>query len=121
MVSRRDAWLANRARKLAVKGKFPPLHAPPKKMELVLFPPRLDDGPEVTAEDVPDGHESAEAAHPGGHVGVHWSRAARKWRARISVDGKRVSLGFFDSFWDAVEARERAEREYGLSSDPNEP
>ena len=120
MVSRKSAWLAARERKLAAKGRFPPLHAAPKKMELVLFPPAPDDGPEDTDE---DGHEleQAEAGHPGGHVGVHWSRASRKWRARISVDGKRVSLGFFDSFWDAVEARERAEKEYGLSSDPNEP
>ena len=118
MVSRKEAWLANRARKLAAKGRFPPLHAPPKRLTPTLFPPRLDDNPEVTAAEGPDEHP---AEHPGGHVGVHWSRASRKWRARISVDGKRVSLGFFDSFWDAVEARERAEREYGLSSDPNEP
>jgi hypothetical protein len=53
--------------------------------------------------------------HPGGFPGVHWSKASRKWRARISVSGNRVSLGRFDSFEDAVAARKRAEVEFGLA------
>ena len=37
------------------------------------------------------------------------------WRARINVDGKRVSLGLFENFDDAVKARKDAEIKYNYS------
>ena len=45
-----------------------------------------------------------------GVVGVH-SRGSR-WRAQIMVDGKRIALGSFASFADAVAARQVGEARY---------
>ena len=45
-----------------------------------------------------------------GVTGVNWSKAAKKWRAYIGVNGKNVHLGTFMSFEDAVNARKEAER-----------
>ena len=47
-----------------------------------------------------------------GHVGVYWSKKERKWSARITVDGKDVSLGYFRDREDAIDAREAAEIKY---------
>jgi hypothetical protein len=47
-----------------------------------------------------------------GVVGVCWHKAADKWQARISNNGKRYDLGRFDSFTDAVGARKAAETAY---------
>jgi len=44
-------------------------------------------------------------------VGV--GRVNRKWRASIHVDGKKLHLGYFDEFQDAVDARKAAEAVYG--------
>ena len=43
-----------------------------------------------------------------GATGVDWRPDKRKWRARVMVNGKERSLGHFDSFEDAVSAREAA-------------
>lgn len=48
-----------------------------------------------------------------GVMGVYWVRADRKWRARIGVNGKHVSLGVFNELDDAIAARRMAEIEYG--------
>ena len=48
-----------------------------------------------------------------GVVGVSWVKQARKWDARIRVDGKTVLLGKFANFEDAVAARKEAEAKYG--------
>lgn len=47
-----------------------------------------------------------------GVVGVHWQKEIDKWRVRISFDGKRISLGIYDSIEDAVLARKEAEKKY---------
>lgn len=36
------------------------------------------------------------------------------WRARIKVDGKRINLGFFKTFEEAVSARKRGESHFGF-------
>lgn len=48
-----------------------------------------------------------------GFHGVHQIKKSGKWQARIYIDGKRVSLGCFDDFKSAVEARINAERDIG--------
>lgn len=48
-----------------------------------------------------------------GHVGVTFSVQWNRWCARINVNGKRVFLGWFDEFEDAVTARKSAELKYG--------
>jgi hypothetical protein len=47
-----------------------------------------------------------------GIVGVSWHKQTGKWIARIQIDKKRINLGLFDNFDDAVEARKEAEQKY---------
>ena len=48
-----------------------------------------------------------------GFTGVYWCKAAEKWIAKISVNGKDLSLGRFDEKDRAIEARQKANVEYG--------
>ena len=49
-----------------------------------------------------------------GLIGVDWHKLVGKWQARITVDGVRVRLGFFEDKEDAGRARDRAAKEaYG--------
>lgn len=47
-----------------------------------------------------------------GVMGVHWSKRDNKWLSYISADKKRIYLGFFDDFEDAVKSRKEAEEKY---------
>ena len=49
-----------------------------------------------------------------GVIGVNWHKAAGKWQARaVDKNGKRIDLGRFDSFDDAVLARKTHEILFG--------
>lgn len=47
-----------------------------------------------------------------GRRGVHWHKATSKWRAMIEHNGKRIHLGLFEEWDEAVLAREQAEEQY---------
>lgn len=47
-----------------------------------------------------------------GKTGVSWSEDRQKWVAQICLNDKQTSLGRFDTFEEAVAARESAELEY---------
>lgn len=47
-----------------------------------------------------------------GVTGVFWSKHHNKWKAHIGSKGKRISLGYFVKFEDAVKARKEAEAKY---------
>lgn len=47
-----------------------------------------------------------------GVKGVTWDKETHKWYAYISVHRKRISLGRFKDFEEAVKARKAAENEY---------
>jgi hypothetical protein len=47
-----------------------------------------------------------------GHVGVCWYKNTGQWMAKIQVDYKQITLGYFDNIEDAVKAREKAEITY---------
>ena len=47
-----------------------------------------------------------------GVKGVSWYPKYNKWIARINVNKKRISLGYFENFDDAVKARKEAELKY---------
>ena len=47
-----------------------------------------------------------------GKTGINWSKSHNKWQVRISKNKSRVEIGYFDSFQDAIKARERAEKKY---------
>jgi len=52
------------------------------------------------------------ASNKTGARGVSWSKTKNKWRAAIYVDSKQKHLGYFDSFADAVNARQTGEKKY---------
>ena len=37
------------------------------------------------------------------HRGVHWNKADKKWKVQLTIDGKRIYLGSFDTELEAVE------------------
>jgi hypothetical protein len=47
-----------------------------------------------------------------GRKGVIWHVAARKYNARIQVNGKRINLGYFDTAEEASTAYESASKKY---------
>ena len=49
-----------------------------------------------------------------GHIGVCWSRRESKWRAEITVDTRRIHIGYFTDMADAIAARKAAEITYGF-------
>lgn len=49
-----------------------------------------------------------------GVTGVSFHKQRQKWHARIVVNYKKIHLGYFDSFEDAVSARKAANLLYGF-------
>ena len=47
-----------------------------------------------------------------GCKGVHWNSGHKKWSARISVNYKRISLGYYDNLEEAKNARKKGEEKY---------
>ena len=47
-----------------------------------------------------------------GRVGVYWHEQSKRWRASITHQSKRIGLGNYRNFKDAVAAREEAEIRY---------
>jgi hypothetical protein len=48
-----------------------------------------------------------------GVIGVNWHKSAKKWQARaVDCSGKRIDLGRYDSFDDAVNARKKHEVDF---------
>lgn len=47
-----------------------------------------------------------------GFIGVSWNKSTQKWRARIHLNKKEITIGLFENKKDAVKARLNAEKEY---------
>lgn len=47
-----------------------------------------------------------------GVTGVYWHQARKKYAAAITVNYKKISLGYFEDINDAIEARKEAEEKY---------
>lgn len=56
------------------------------------------------------------ATNKSGFNGVYWHADRHKWRAQISADGRKVCLGYYDDFDEAVRAREKADLKYGFTA-----
>jgi hypothetical protein len=41
-----------------------------------------------------------------GYVGINWRASYNKWAVRITVNGKRLSLGYFEILEEAAQARD---------------
>lgn len=64
---------------------------------------------------------SMSKANTSGVTGVSWYKAGNKWCAWIWHEAKRVWLGYFDDFDDAVAARKAAEIKYGFHPNHGKP
>ena len=42
-----------------------------------------------------------------GHKGITWNKLRRKWRARMSVDGRQKSIGYFHNIETALKALDK--------------
>lgn len=47
-----------------------------------------------------------------GKTGVYWNKEKLKWETRITVESKKIFLGYYETFDKAVEVREQAELKY---------
>ena len=61
------------------------------------------------------------ADNTSGVKGVDFIRGSNLWRARIVHEGRRVDIGRFNTFEDAVVARRRAERDCGYHPNHGRP
>ncbi len=57
-------------------------------------------------------NKAPQVTNTSGISGVTWCKSFNKWRARVTVDGTRVSLGLFTNKDEAVVARLKAEQKY---------
>ena len=46
------------------------------------------------------------------YTGVYWYKARSKWRVYITVNGKRIDLGYYDNLEEAIKVRKQAEKKY---------
>jgi hypothetical protein len=47
-------------------------------------------------------------------MGVNWHKASQKWRAYVSVNGRQISLGYYDSIHAAKAAREEGKKKHHI-------
>lgn len=59
-------------------------------------------------------NSSLSSRNRSGFNGVHWNARLKKWNAAITVNYKRISLGWFDKLNSAIECRKKANIDYGF-------
>lgn len=57
-------------------------------------------------------NHSIQSNNTSGVTGVIFHKASNKWCSRITVNGKRIILGYYDNFDEAVKVRKAAEEKY---------
>ncbi|MDU1029357.1 MAG: HNH endonuclease [Clostridiales bacterium] len=57
-------------------------------------------------------NKSPSKINSSGTTGVYWNKLSKKWHAQICSNGKRISLGLFESKEMAISARKQAELDY---------
>lgn len=60
-------------------------------------------------------NRSMQSNNTSGACGVYWDKIAKKWVARIKINGRNKNLGRFDSIDEATTARAKANIEYGFT------
>lgn len=75
---------------------------------------RIDNLREIThAQNMQN--RSRQANNSSGITGVYWVKRERKWAAKLCLNGKSKSLGYWNSIEDAARAREKGLQEAGFS------
>lgn len=87
------------------------------------------DSANTSAKNMSDGHKHPTGLNPGtpktskptvkntsGRRGVDYVKPTGRWRVHIGVNGKKVYVGTFDTFEEAVSSREAAEKKYGYTN-----
>lgn len=64
--------------------------------------------------DVNTKNQRLHSTNTSGHIGVGYRSDSGKWRARIMVDGKPITVGTFPTKEAAIQARDAANSEYGF-------
>ena len=65
-------------------------------------------------------NKSVSSKNTTGVTGVYFSKARKKYRARISVNRKMIHLGAFETLEEAAEARRQADRKYKFNNNHGE-
>lgn len=68
--------------------------------------------PEAKPENKPPQLHRKRVNNSSGRTGVSYFRPMKAWRARIRLQSKEKTLGYFQTFEEACAAREKAERTY---------
>ena len=59
-------------------------------------------------------NQSLHSTNTSGFCGVSWNKYSKKWMAYITVQGRRIHLGYYDTKEEAIAAREQANVDYGF-------
>lgn len=57
-------------------------------------------------------HKGIRPDNTSGIAGVYWEKQRNKWRVRLSLNKKRIDLGFYPTLSEASLARKQGERKY---------
>jgi len=106
-------WLAHRLAFLYMIGRFPPVHV--DHINGVK-----NDNRWINLREV-DRIENCRnmkmySTNASGVAGVHFHELSKRWCSQISGNSKRINLGYFDDFFEAVCARRSAENLYNYHS-----
>lgn len=66
----------------------------------------------VCSKDKNSMNQKISSKNKSGHVGIYFDKNRGKWCATINANKKNIYLGRYDSFSEAVKAREQAEEKY---------
>lgn len=106
----REIYLAHRLAWLYMTGSFP-------ESQIDHINHIRNDNRWVNLRDVThvenQQNKNVQKNNSSGVAGVHWDKRSKKWWARIGVNGKIVSLGYYKNKTDAVKARKEAEIKHG--------
>lgn len=59
-----------------------------------------------------ENRRNSNKSNTSGFVGVKWHSRDRKWQAEINLNNRKIHLGYFDDFEEAVRARKLAKIKY---------
>lgn len=110
---RGTAYSAHRLAWLYMTGRWPKNQI--DHINHIRFDNRFENLREVTLQ---ENHQnlSINIRNKTGVLGVSWDKNRLRWRARIGIGGKDISLGFTKNFNEAADLRRKGELKYNFHS-----